>query len=273
MKLIATDLDGTLLHSDGNISPFTLNTLRQASDKGANVVIATGRMFAGTSQILRYMPFCRYCITTNGAEIYDRTTDKLIYSRPIEQETALFVANYAKKNNIHMHAYAENVLYTTMLDEKSVLYKKATGLMGTLLEEDFCDFYSKHSIAKLVLIDSRENCDKFFLGLKNTLGKSASIVQSNANFVEITSNLATKGQALNFLIDFLGVLPKQTIAFGDSGNDIPMLSGPWNSRAVANAWTEVKQIADKIIESNNDDGVAKEINRIFSLKGDKQCNF
>lgn len=269
MKLIATDMDGTLLHSDGTVSPFTLDALRAASTCGANVVIATGRMFAGISQFLRYMPFCRYCITTNGAEIYDRTTNKVIYSRPIEQETAVFVADYAKKHNIHMHAYADNVLYTTMIDEKSIWYKKATGLMGTLIEEDFVTFYSKHSVSKLVLIDLPENCDKFFLDLTNALGKNASIVQSNANFVEITSARATKGQALEFLIDYLGLLPEQAIAFGDSGNDIPMLSGPWHTCAVENAWDEAKQVADKVIESNNADGVAKEINRIFNFKEDK----
>ncbi len=271
MKLIATDMDGTLLHSDGNISPFTLDALRLANANGASVVIATGRMFAGISHLLRYMPFCRYCITTNGAEIYDRTTNKVIYSRPIERETALFIADYAKKHNIHMHAYADNVLYTTMIDEISILYKKATTLMGTLIEEDFAEFYSKHSVAKLVLIDSPENCDKFFSEIKNALGEKASIVQSNASFVEITSALATKGQALEFLIKYLGLLPQQAIAFGDSGNDIPMLLGPWHTCAVENAWDEVKQVADKIIESNNDDGVAKEIYRIF--KEDKKCSF
>ncbi len=268
IKLIATDMDGTLLCSDGDVSPFTLDSLRNANAQGSNVVIATGRMFAGISRFLSYMPFCRYAITTNGAEIYDRTTNELIYTRALEEKTALFVADYAKKHNVHLHAYAENVLYTTMLDEKSIAYKKATGLMGTLIEEDFYDFYKKHSISKLVLIDSCERCDSFFKELTLALGESASIVQSCASFVEITSSLATKGQALSFLVDYLHLSPNEVIAFGDSGNDISMLSGPWNTCAVANATSEAKQVSDKIIESNDDFGVAKEINRLFNFKGD-----
>ena len=266
MKLIATDMDGTLLHTDGSLSPFTLNALRNANAHGANVVIATGRMLGGIAQFLRYMPFCRYCITTNGAEIYDCTKNERIYSRPVELKTALFVADYAKRHNVHMHAYVDNVLYTTAIDEISVLYKKATGLMGTLIENDIDDFLQNHTVSKLVLIDTPEKCNEFFKVLVDKLGESASVVQSNKSFVEITSSLATKGQALEFLIDYLGILPEETIAFGDSGNDIPMLAGPWHSRAVANAWDEVKQIAEKVIDSNDSDGVANELNLIFADK-------
>lgn len=266
MKLIATDMDGTLLHTDGTVSPFTLDALRNANAKGANVVIATGRMLAGISQFLRYMPFCRYCITTNGAEIYDTKENKRIYSRPVEDKISLFIADYAKKHNVHLHIYADNVLYTTAIDEISILYKKATGLMGTLIDQEIKDFLQTHTVSKLVLIDSPEKCNLCFKELVDKFGKSASIVQSNKSFVEITSCLATKGQALKFLIDYLGILPKQAIAFGDSGNDIPMLAGPWHTRAVQNAWDEAKQIADKVIESNDSDGVAKELNLIFNDK-------
>lgn len=270
MKLIATDMDGTLLRSDRTISAYTLDVLRRAHKAGAEIVIATGRMNAGITQYLCYMPFCRYTINTNGAEIYDCKTGKVIYSRPIEYKMALAIADYAKKNNIHLHIYAENTLYTSALDDKSIAYKKATGVMGTLIEDKMEDFLREHTVAKMVFMDSAENCDIYFEEITQLLGKEASVAQSSANFVEITSCRATKRQALEFLIDFMQISPDEAIAFGDSGNDIPMLAGPWHTRAVANAWEQAKELADKTVESSDDDGVAKEISRIFNFEEDKK---
>ena len=118
-KVIASDLDGTLLNSDKDISDYTLETLKEAKEKGIEFIVCTGRLYDSMEFLLPKLTFCRYSITSMGAEIYDNFERKLIYERPMEEEHVLEIAEYALKNNIHMNIYINNVLYTNSLDKYS----------------------------------------------------------------------------------------------------------------------------------------------------------
>ena len=139
-KLIASDLDGTLLKNDKTISPYSVSVLQEASQAGIPFIICTGRMYDSLKEILPALPFCRYAIASMGAEIYDNFAKKRIYSRPLEPEYAEILITYALKNNIHMHLYIDDILYTSALDQYSDLYFQNTTSMGRLIPGDIFAF-------------------------------------------------------------------------------------------------------------------------------------
>lgn len=263
MKLIATDMDGTLLRSDKTISPRTLDALRFMTKNGGIFTIATGRMYAGIRQYLKILPFCKYAITTNGAEIYDCSTDKVIYSRPLESDLLKAILDFAQKNDLHLHIYSEDVMFTNRIDDYSRKYKKTTGISGTLMPEDKLSFFASRTAEKAVFMVPAEKSEMISADFCAQHGAIASVAQSASGFIEITSPSATKGLALEALANICNVSLNDVYAFGDSGNDMPMLVGSWHTRVPENGFECAKDVAEKIIESNDNDGVAKEIYKIF----------
>lgn len=262
-KLIASDLDGTLLKNDKTISPYSVSVLQEASQAGIPFIICTGRMYDSLKEILPALPFCRYAIASMGAEIYDNFEKKRIYSRPLEPEYAEILITYALKNNIHMHLYIDDILYTSALDQYSDLYFQNTTSMGRLIPGDIFAFIRDREISKILYMGPPEEMARHSRTIGAQLQEKLNIASSDRMFLEFASLKAGKDTALKALCAQLGVKTDELIVFGDSGNDITMLQNTGFSCAVANAWDEAKKAANIIVESNENDGVAKTVRRLI----------
>ncbi len=262
-KIIASDLDGTLLNSNQQISDYTVNTLKEAYDKGIDFIVCTGRMYDSMSFLLPKLTFCRYAITSMGAEVYDNFEKKLIYERPMEEKHVLEIAEYALKNNIHMNLYVENVLYTNSLDKYSEKYYKDTTSMAKLVEGDVLEFLKGKKLSKLVFIGEPEDMPQHFEYFEKKLGGQLNICASFRHYVEFSHIDAQKDITLNKFIESLGYKRDELIVFGDSGNDISMLKNTGFSVCVGNGWDEAKKESNLICESNDNDGVAKTVERLI----------
>ena len=261
-KVIASDLDGTLLNSDKDISDYTVETLKEAKEKGIDFIVCTGRLYDSMEFLLPKLSFCRYSITSMGAEIYDNFEKKLIYERPMEEAHVLEIAEYALKNNIHMNIYIDNVLYTNSLDKYSERYYKDTTTMAKLIEGDVLEFLKGKKLSKLLFIGEEEDMPAHFKYFTEKLGSELNICASFRHYVEFSHIEAQKDITLNKFIEKLGYNKDELIVFGDSGNDVSMLKNTGFSVCVGNGWDEAKAACNLICESNDNDGVAKTVKRL-----------
>ncbi len=240
--LAALDLDGTLLNSNGEVSPCTQKVLSEASDRGVVVIPATGRPLASLPPVVAKQPWVHYALTSNGAAVWDLGGDPLgcVYSR---------YANAAE----HETSQPECIVRRCFPVEKArEVYEAFQGLPGGLNlfshgheVEKFCMFF--HS-AK----EAQQYLPRF------TAIEGVEVVQGAPDNIEVTAAGVNKGESLLALADHLGIPREATLAVGDSENDRAMLEKAGVAAVMANGMEQIRKLADIVSENDNDhDGVAE----------------
>lgn len=273
-KLILTDLDGTLLRDDKSLSPANRTALVRAAAQGAEVVVATGRFFGGIPRELLELPFLRYFILMNGAKVYDRREDRVLYRSEIPL------------------AQAERVMdLLEPLDCTVDCYQNDVGWMERRYF-DHLDYYVTDPVSRAMVRSHRRPVDDLRAQVRaggDTVQKMQAyfphlelrprvmallrrevpgVVQSISlpTNLELNAAGATKGAALAALCRALGVDPLDTAAFGDGTNDVSMLAAAGVGVAMANGAPETRQAADLVTVSNQEDGVALVLDRWFAAE-------
>lgn len=269
IKLIALDLDGTLLTSAKTLSERNAAALARAAENGVYIVPTTGRFFMGMPAFLRALPYLRYAITINGAAIYDAKQQRDIATVNIPLLQAVEILRYLDSFPLIYDCYMDNWGWMTraMQDKAEDFvpnehYLKMIRTLRTPVDELKAYLLEKgHDVQKIqffthdLSLRARmlQNLDKQF----------PSIVASSAapNNVEINHKDANKGEAVLRLASLLGIGQEQTMAFGDGLNDVSMLQAAGLGVAMANAEQAAKDAADCVSASNDEDGVALAIER------------
>lgn len=261
IRLIATDLDGTLMSVDHlTITPRTINTLKMAHDRGVKFAIATGRPLGLTGDVIKQIPFTDYIIYSNGACVFDRNADKIIYSNLIENGLARELISYFLENNVFFEIYVDGTshyqLGTEDLFDTSSFPKKfideATKTMTG--HKDLLKYLGNLDIEKITLYSVKDEDYKRFE--EKFLSYDLSIACSFKGNLEATVKSADKGKALDGICKAIGITADECMSFGDAGNDRPMLEFAKYSFAMENGTDECKASANFIAKSNADDGLA-----------------
>ena len=270
-RLIAFDLDGTLLDGEKNISPENMAALNAAAEQGMLIVPATGRIYAGLPEPLKALPFLRWCITVNGAYVYDAWEDRSVYREDIPLELTLRVIDYMEENHLFYDCYKDNWGYMDRrFYDQAVEFMPDKGILDLLIRlrtpvESLRSYVqnSGSGVQKLQMYfaDMEERARQ--LRLLPTLFPELSVTSSVRNNIELNLAAANKGTALEALCRHLGVKMEETVAFGDGTNDLTMLRAAGLGVAMANAADEVKAAADRVTDDNEHSGVAKVINEIL----------
>jgi len=267
IKLILLDLDGTLLNSEKKISPATYDALAQAAAKGIHIVPCTGRFFRAMPEQVLNLPFLRYAITINGAEIYDAAEEKSLHSALISLEKAREV--YSVLDTLP-------VIYDCFQDNWGWMDRRFYDIIGRYAMGDIRPEYMRQMRTPvenfLQTLNSRnkavQKIQMFFLDMElrarmlielQQRFPELAITTSLMNNIEINSGDAHKGAALLELCRHLNIDPAETMAFGDGLNDVTMMRSAGIGIAMGNAAQPVKDAADFITDTNNNDGVAKAI--------------
>ena len=269
MKLIAFDLDGTLLDDGKNIPSRNLRALEAAAEKGIYIVPATGRIYAGIPENLRRLPFLRYFITVNGAMVYDAAEDRTLHRAEIPAETALQVLDYADTQPVIYDCYKDNRGYMTRwMYDAAEDYVTIPGILELVKTLRIPVESLPDTIRRL-----NEPVQKLQLYVKDPAIRAELRTELARRFpdiavtsalpfnIEINSREADKGRALAALCAVLGIDRKDSMAFGDGSNDVAMLRTAGLGVAMANADEEAKRAAAYITGSNNDAGVAAAIEK------------
>lgn len=263
IKLIASDLDGTLMASDHlTVTERTYTALKKAHDKGIKIALATGRPMALIDSVLKQVPFVDYVIYSNGACVYDMNSGKIIFSDMIDEKTSLELVNifldkpvffevYIKSRSCYQNGvekYFKNISFPDkFVDEVAKSMDRYDSLI---------DYIKKtgNGIEKITLYGV---IGETFEEYKNILKSfDLAVASSFAGTVEATSKTADKGNALSKLCAQNNITADNVMSFGDAGNDCSMLTFATHSFAMENASDECKSVAKGITKSNAEDGVA-----------------
>ena len=270
IELIGTDLDGTLLTDDKTLSPATVNAVKKAYAAGIHIVPITGRPLKGIPACVREREEIEYIIASNGAHIYDVKNDRDIYSGAIDSEKSRALIDRLRKLDCMFEPFADGAGYA----EKDVFDYYIKTFRGTPLEDYFfssrivCERYEE-------LFDGKSRrADEIFINCADEAIRESVIKITNDlgglqycnlgdRFIEVTKAGTDKGTALAKICAHLGISVDNTIAFGDGENDLQFMQTAGISVAMENAFPVIKNAADIITKSNNDDGVAAILNEIL----------
>lgn len=268
-RLIATDLDDTLLDDNSRISERNRQAVRQAVSLGIQFVIATGRMFQTSVKYIDELGLQGDppLINFHGALIKTAHSQEILFHQPLANSLAVELAEELALHGCYVSLFIGDRIYITEESKYSRFY---SSLSGVVLREvgNLAAFLRKTGArpSKISVISWDGRLDMIGTALQERFGEALSVLQSRPSFLEITDRRATKGQALGWLADRLGIAREHVMAFGDGQNDLDMLGYAGLGVAVANARPEVIRVADLVAASNLDDGVAEVIEQ-YVLNG------
>ena len=270
VRIIALDLDGTLLNSDKKLTAGNLAALERAARAGVHIVPTTGRFYGGMPEFIRELPFIRYVITINGAQVADLQTGQVIYRAELPAGQAVGLMQYLDTLPVIYDCYMNNDAFMTAalkgrVDEmvSSPHYKKMVRELRKPVPE--LKQFIREQGSDVQKVQFFTNQPQLRLDLMEQLPmrfRDIIVSSSVVDNVEINQIHANKGEALLALAAHLGVAREETMSFGDGLNDLSMIRDAGIGVAMANACPEVKELADEITLSCDEDGVAHVINAI-----------
>ena len=270
-KLIAFDLDGTFLDSEKHLIEENVQALHRACKKGLYVVPATGRTWPGIPEELRALPFIRYCITVNGAQIYDRQQDRILHREEIPAKRALELMEFMDGVDALYDCYQDNAGWMSRrfyerLEEyvtDPVLLPHVRRLRQPVEELKDIIRQNGRSVQKMQMHFKDMDLRRKYLDLLPGLLPDMAVTSSLYNNIEINCSEANKGAALERLCGILGVEREKSIAFGDDTNDMSMLRAAGMGVAMGNAKDIVKAAADMVTLTNDEAGLAKALEKLI----------
>lgn len=257
MKLIGLDIDGTLITSKKQISPKTKDTLIRAMKQGHKVVIVTGRPTPGARELAEILEFEKYgglLSTYNGGAITDCKTHKTLTSHPMDVDLAREIVKFSKNLDLEIILPYENTIYTRCDNKypkgEATMFKMDYKIVENL--EDIIDFAPN----KILFAQDPDRIEEPSQKLKEKFGYVTEQVKSARFYYEVMPKGPSKGKSLLEIADLFGIDQKDIIAFGDEMNDETMIKMAGVGVAMGNAVEGIKQIADYITLSNDEDGIA-----------------
>lgn len=259
-RLVAIDVDGTLLGSDSSLSAATAAAIQQAQQAGIRVVLASARPPRGIRELCRQMKLTSYQINHNGALIYDPVGHQVVGHRALPGPVARAVLEVARRVDPRVDLGVEVVdkLYTEQGARRlrdhpaaGVANAPVSSLHGLL----------KEPITKVLILGEPGSLGQIQMILLDKLARRVALAFSHQYLLQVVAGGVDKAVALAKVAEHYGLTADQVVAIGDAPNDIPMMQWAGLSIAVANAWSDVRRAADFIVPSNDEDGVAVAIRK------------
>ncbi len=260
VKLIALDLDDTLLNDERKITDKTVAALRECADRGIYIVLCSGRAEDAILPYVRRLEIAgkeagRYLIAINGCSIFDLHKRLQIFCRKVEPEILLRANELAERAGYKSEVYTPDTIYYNEETKWTKLDVDMCGLKGQVVE-DYEEFLQK-GFTKMLVPGDPEDLLKLQDTLKAEFGERAVIFTSKPYFLEILPPDCGKGEAVKWLSEQLGFGIDKAMGFGDSMNDESLIKMAGYGVAMCNGLPYIKTIADFVTEKdNNNDGIA-----------------
>lgn len=257
-KLIALDLDGTLKNSHNEITQKTKEALIKVQELGIKVVLASGRPTPGLrheAQELELEKYEGYILSFNGARVVDVKTGETVYEQTLTIDEAKKSYERAKEFRLACMTYEDDVIVTEDIDDEYVCVEARINDIQKKQVHSFVDNL-KDPIHKVLLTGQPDYVASIEEEFKKPFGDSLSIYRSAPYFIEIMAKGIDKAASLDRLAKSLGIKQEEVMAFGDGYNDLSMIEYAGMGVAMDNAVSGVKERADVITLSNDEDGIA-----------------
>ena len=286
-KLIAIDLDGTMLNKYGIITQNTKDIIKKVQEKGIEIIIASGRTINSVKNFSKEINSKNYFISGNGAITYDIKNDKILYENVLSKNKVLQVIKICEENSIYYSVYTENGIITKNLNFNTLYYykenlnKEEKDKTNINIVQDIYKYIDEkdEKILKIMICDDNQSVFKSIL---KKLGEitdieilevshmSRKLIKQGTEeialeyfYTEITSKNVDKWNALEKLIELLNITKEEVITIGDNANDIKMIKNAGLGIAMGESAPYVKEQANIVAESNDNDGVAMFLKQYF----------
>ena len=269
IKLVATDIDGTILGKSLEFTSGVKNCIRLMQDNGIKVVIVTGRMFAAAKLIARRLNLKTPVVAYQGGMIKENSdSDNILYEACIPQDDIQRIIDWGRKNKAHLNLYSNDVLYVEEDNETIKRYASAQNIDYNVCSFDDIELKNVH---KLLAIDY-QNADLVTNWIKECQESLPHlyIVKSTPYFCEFSSHDASKSCAVNFLKKYWDLKDEEVLTIGDQDNDIELLKAGGIRVAMGNGTEGVKKEADFITDTVDNDGFVKAMEKF--VLGDIKCS-
>lgn len=268
--MVAIDMDGTLLNSSNEISERNKIVLKELPKRGVDVVISTGRIFTSALYYSKILGIKTPIIACNGAYIKSHEDGRILYENPVDYDDLKEVLDCFEEKNMYYHFYDSDTFYAKELKYNALKYYnwnkkqpkedkikiKVIDKIEEILENRELDVY------KIVTMD-KEEYKLEDVRRQLSINEDIEIVSSWRGSLDIMNKGVSKGNALKELCNLYSIKPEEVVAIGDNENDLSMLKFAGMGVAMGNGEKMVKDFADIITDTNDNDGVAKIIEKIF----------
>ncbi|RLK24575.1 hypothetical protein DER29_2490 [Micromonospora sp. M71_S20] len=264
-RLIATDIDGTLLRDDRTLSPHTAAVLARLSARGTPVVLVTGRPIRWLKMVYEQLAEPLPAICANGAVVYNPVTDEVLRADPLAPQLLAEVARRLRAEVPEVSFAVEIVDSRQMRHEAHYPLRWDADHDAIRAVETPEELLSAPAV-KLLARSAEHDPDAFVALVAAALAGLAEATHSSySGLVEISAAGVTKAAGLAWYCARLGIDARDVLAFGDMPNDVPMLTWAGRGVAVANAHRAVLEIADEVTAANSADGVAAYLEKVFGV--------
>ncbi|MEV5802627.1 HAD family hydrolase [Streptomyces collinus] len=259
--LIATDLDGTLLRADDTVSDRSLAALERVARAGARHLVVTGRPAPRVRPLLVTLGCTGLAVCGQGAQVYDAGADRMLWSVRLDRELAETALGKieAEVGQVYAAVDQDGVDGLTLIEPGYLMPHPTLPAVRVGRRDDLW----REPISKVLLRHQTLSDDALASIARSAVGSLATVTMSGPGTVELQPCGVTKATGLALAADRLGLAADRALAFGDMPNDIPMFDWAGRGVAMANAHPELKAVADEVTTSNEDDGIAVVLERLF----------
>lgn len=285
-KLIAVDLDGTMLNSYGIVTENTKNVIKNVINKGTDVIIASGRPIDSIKAIAKEIGSENYFIAGNGALVYDIKNDEVVCEKYMPKEKVLEIIKICEENSITYNVYTDETILATSLKynvlyyHKENLKKEEEKKTNISIVKDMYDYVKNMNNAKFLKITICDDMKSVFNSIlkkinkvkdvevldvshmsRKTITQGTEEIPIEYYYTEITYKDVDKWNAIEFLAEKINIKREEIIAIGDNINDKKMIEESGLGIAMKGSTPYVTEVAKYITDTNNDEGVAKAIEK------------
>ena len=288
-NLVAIDLDGTMLNQYGIITEKTKKAISKAQEKGVEVMIASGRAITSVKRFSKEINSNKYFISGNGAITYDIKNNKILYENILSKTKALKIIKICEENSIYYNVYTENGIiaknlsYNTLYYYKDNLTKPDENRTHINIVENVYDYFEQREekILKIMICDEHKTVFNSIVRKLKELSEievlevshmSRKIIKQGTDeialeyfYTEVSAKDVDKWNALEEIIGLMNISKEEVVTIGDNANDLKMITNAGLGVAMGESAPYVKQSADIIAPTNDEDGVAIILNKIFDL--------
>lgn len=259
IKLVAIDIDDTLLSSTGKILPSTLTSIQAALAQGVKVVLCSGRPLAGIKPFLNELGITEpdQYVIANGGGMIESVTGQVVAKHLIDNADYRRLTAFAKSRQLPFNVVDPNSeIITADRDIYWLIAVQAWENKAGILVREPDELPADFQIAKGVFVASAETLDNIEADVQQAFGEQLYVVRAARQFLEVMNPNAGKGQALQDLASKLALAPDEVMAIGDEGNDVAMFNFAGTAVAMGNGTAEAKEHANFVTNSNDADGIA-----------------
>lgn len=266
IKMIASDMDDTLLNTERKISRRNLDAIKKAMEAGIIFTLATGRMYRSIKPFAEQMQLDVPLISYNGALVKGALSEEVYVRKPMQLSTALDALAYCKEKDYYVQVYLDDDLLVKEENEYSRMYSRVSGVPTTAMGETV--YHIEKPPHKLLLMTSSEDFEAAWADVESRFKGRIDVTSSKDNFLELMEPGVNKWGAVKELAAGFNILPEEIMCIGDSNNDLSMITNAGLGVAVANAKPHIQRLAKMITASNDNDGVALAIENVLTQQAE-----